>query len=113
MFKRSYHIQMHTPLGRRAGTLEVQIEKNKVRGYMNVLAHREPFEGSIDENGNCSFSGTLVTLMSTIPYTASGQITPELLELSLKGGQNLFPITGSVLQDAEAVTKKRSVDADA
>lgn len=113
MCKRSYRIQMHTPLGRRAGTLDVQFEKDKVRGFMNVLAHREPFEGSIDENGNCRITGTLVTLMSTIPYTASGQITPEGLELSLKGGRNLFPITGSVLRDTETVTKQRSVDADA
>ena len=94
MFRRNYQIQMQAPLGSRSGTLEVQIEKNRIRGYLNVLKHLEPFEGNIDENGYCSISGMLVTLMNTIPYTATGQITPESLELSLKGGTNLFSVTG-------------------
>lgn len=66
MFRRKYHIQMQTPLGNRAGTLEVQIEENKIRGHLDVLKHLEPFEGNIDKNGYCSISGTLVTLMSSI-----------------------------------------------
>lgn len=96
MLRRKYHIQMQTPLGSRAGTLEVQIDEDKVRGYLNVLKNLNPFEGTIDENGYCSIRGTLVTLMSSIPYTATGQITPNSLSLSLKGGRNLIPITGTI-----------------
>ncbi len=99
MLRRKYRIQMQTPLGNRSGTLEVQIEKDKIKGHLDVLKHLEPFEGSIDENGRCSISGILVTLMSSIPYTAAGQITPDSLHLSLKGGRNLFPITGTICQE--------------
>lgn len=109
MFRRKYHIQMQTPLGSRSGTLEVQIEKNKIRGHLNVLKHLEPFEGSIDENGYCSISGTLVTLMSSIPYTATGQITPDSLRLSLKGGRNLFPITGTIDQEEMMTVSAKAV----
>ncbi|MGN0799910.1 MAG: hypothetical protein ACI4NU_05700 [Christensenellales bacterium] len=112
MCKRKYQIQMRTPLGNRTGTLEVQIEKNIIKGHLDVLKHLEPFEGNIDENGHCSINGRLVTLMSAIPYTATGQITPDSLHLSLKGGRNLFPITGTVCQEngtnvpAEAVKER-------
>ncbi|MGM9618881.1 MAG: hypothetical protein ACI3W8_03435 [Oscillospiraceae bacterium] len=99
MLRRKYHIQMRTPLGERAGTLEVQIEKDRVRGYLDVLKHLEPFEGNIDESGHCSISGTLVTLMSTIPYTAAGQITADSLHLTLKGGRNRFCVTGTVFRE--------------
>lgn len=100
MLKRKYHIHMRTPLGDRAGTLEVQIEKGRVRGYLEVLKHLEPFEGSIDESGQCRISGTLVTLMRTIPYTATGRITAEALQLSLQGGRDRFPVTGTAFREA-------------
>ena len=95
MFKRKYHIQMHTPLGSRAGTLEAHIEKDMLKGYLDVLKNQEPFEGSIDEDGRCSFRGTLVTLMRSIPYTATGQMTAAAVELYLNGGRDVFSITGT------------------
>ncbi len=94
MLERKYRILMQTPIGDRAGTLEVQIEQNKIHGYLDMLNHSEPFVGSIDEEGCCCIRGRLITLMNTIPYTASGHITPDSLHLLLKGGRHLFPITG-------------------
>ncbi|MGN0564168.1 MAG: hypothetical protein ACI4LH_05445 [Candidatus Heritagella sp.] len=99
MIRRIYRIQMHTPLGSRPGTMEVLIEKNTVRGYLDILRHLEPFEGSIDENGRCRIRGILVTLLSRIPYTATGRITPDVLDLSLRGGQNRFPVRGTVCRE--------------
>lgn len=96
MVRRTYRIQMQTPLGSRAGTMEVQIEEPRLWGNLNVLKHVEPFEGTIDASGACRIRGTLVTLMSSIPYTASGQLTPDSLSLFLEGGRNLFPVTGTV-----------------
>lgn len=99
MSRRKYSILMHTPIGGRAGTLEIQIERNKVRGYLDVLKHSEPFEGNIDENGNCCISGRLITLMNVIPYTATGQIAQDSLDLFLKGGQNVFYVTGTISKE--------------
>ena len=100
---------MQTPLGSRSGTLEVQIENSQIRGHLDVLKHLEPFEGNIDENGYCSISGTLVTLMSSIPYTATGQITPDSVRLSLKGGRNLFPITGTIDQEETMTVSAKTI----
>lgn len=99
MLKRKYHILMHTPIGDRAGTLEIQIDRDKVNGYLNVLKHAEPFEGWIDENGYCHIKGKLITLMNTIPYTATGQILPESLTLSLNGGRSIYNMTGIISRE--------------
>ncbi|MGN0203534.1 MAG: hypothetical protein ACI4BB_03250 [Coprococcus sp.] len=99
MLKRKYQIVMQTPIGGRAGTLEIQIEQNTISGYMNLLKRSEPFEGSIDENGYCSIRGKLITLMNTIPYTATGQITMDSLDLSLQGGRNRFSVKGTVIKE--------------
>ncbi|MGM9521756.1 MAG: hypothetical protein ACI3VB_04680 [Oscillospiraceae bacterium] len=99
MLRRKYIIQMRTPLGNRSGTLEVQIEKDTVKGYLDVLKHSEPFEGCIDEDGHCCISGKLITLMNIIPYTATGRITLDSLDLSLKGGRNIFSVTGTIFRE--------------
>ncbi|MGN0314247.1 MAG: hypothetical protein ACI4EG_05600 [Fusicatenibacter sp.] len=99
MLRRKYQIQMKTPLGTRTGTMDIQIDKGKLRGHLDVLKRAELLEGNIDENGYCSISGTLVTLMSSIPYTATGQITPDSLCLSLTDGRNVFLLTGTLCQE--------------
>lgn len=96
-----YRIRMQTPMGERIGTMDAAIERGAVTGRMNLLHHSEPFEGSIDPEGKCSISGRLVTLMRTIPYTATGQITPEQVELSLQGGRNSFVITGKACNETD------------
>ncbi|MGN1191391.1 MAG: hypothetical protein ACI4S0_01860 [Dorea sp.] len=95
MLKRKYNILMETPIGDRPGTMEVQIEYGQVNGCLNVLEHSETFEGEIDEQGNCCISGKIITLLNTIPYTATGRIETDTLELALKGKKNIFNITGT------------------
>lgn len=99
MLRRKYDVQMRTPLGSRSGTLEVEIEKGRVTGSLDVLKHAEPIEGSIDEAGTCCLRGKMITLMSTIPYTATGQMTMDSLELFLRGGRNVFHMTGTPVQE--------------
>ncbi|MGN0986090.1 MAG: hypothetical protein ACI4OU_06295 [Candidatus Enterenecus sp.] len=94
MFKRTYRVLMRTPIGDRWGTMEVQIERNRATGRLNILKRTEPFDGSVDENGDCRLTGRLVTLTQTIPYTATGRILPDSLQLRLEGGRHMFPMMG-------------------
>lgn len=95
----TYQIRMQTPMGERTGTMEVQFEGGSISGRLNLLQHSEPFEGSIGPDGACRISGRLITLMSTIPYTATGRITPEAVELSLQGGRSCFAVTGTACNE--------------
>lgn len=68
---------------------------NAVSGQLDILRHREPFEGTIDSDGNCQINGKLITLMRTINYVATGQITSDSLSLSLIDGRHVLKITGT------------------
>ena len=90
----TYSIVMTTPMGARHGRMLAAIDGRRVSGSLSLMGRREPFEGQIDESGRCSISGTLVTLMRKIHYTACGTITPCEVSLKLSGERNIFGITG-------------------
>ena len=92
----TYDIVMNTPIGSRMGQITVLRSAGSDRGHLDILKHSEPFEGVIDEQGNCVLTGHLVTLMRTISYEAAGTITDDALTLSLKDGYNVLKITGAV-----------------
>ena len=94
MQKTTYSIALHTPIGVRQGTMDVQIHGKKASGVMHLLNRSEPFLGHIEETGECKFTGRLVTLMRTIPYQAMGRITKDNVELSLVGETESFQLTG-------------------
>ena len=94
MQKTTYSIALHTPIGVRQGTMDVQIHGRKASGMMHILNRSEPFLGCIEETGECKFTGRLVTLMRTIPYQAMGRITKDNVELSLVGEKESFQLTG-------------------
>ncbi|MGN1203938.1 MAG: hypothetical protein ACI4SA_02670 [Lachnospiraceae bacterium] len=94
MENRTYNIVMDTPVGSRYGTIRLNSAENHIHGTMDLLGHSEPFDGTMDGNGNCTLNGRLITLMRTIEYTAIGKITEMAIELSLQGERNIFRITG-------------------
>ncbi|MEA4912381.1 MAG: hypothetical protein VB092_07230 [Oscillospiraceae bacterium] len=91
----TYEIRMDTQIGPRFGRLTVLTRVEKLSGYLDILRHTEPFEGTIDGNGNCEFAGKIVTLIRTVSYIATGTITPDALCLSLTGDKSIFKITGT------------------
>ncbi|MGN1367949.1 MAG: hypothetical protein ACI4WX_03700 [Aristaeellaceae bacterium] len=99
--KKMYRIVMNTPLGERYGTIALTKDNHRLFGEMNLLKASQPFDGSIDENGNCSFCGTLLSLMRTIRYRAIGRITDNAIELKLSGERNEFDITGVAVHEKE------------
>lgn len=96
-----YRITMATPIGARHGKLRLDREDNRLHGTLELLAHSEPFSGSIDADGHCTIRGCLVTLMRSMAYTATGCISDQAFELLLQGDRHVFPITGCALPESE------------
>lgn len=98
---KKYKISLKTPIGVRHGTMEVYIHKQKIKGSITLLGHKNPIYGIIDSTGSCTIVGQLTTLVRNINYTAVGKITDTVVELSLKGERNVFKITGTVEEKEE------------
>lgn len=93
--KQLYDIQMETLIGIKKGKMEVSWNQGKISGYITILGHTNPFEGVVDEEGNCRIHGDIITLMRTFHYAAAGSITVSALYLSMESGQEVFRITGA------------------
>lgn len=92
-----YSISMFTPIGMKRGIMFATMNENQISGTMELLEHKEPFDGIIEKNGECKIRGRLISLMRTIEYTASGKITPSTVQLLLRGERNTFEISGKAL----------------
>lgn len=89
-----YDICMNTPVGVKKGRLTVNRCSDVISGILNILKHNQPFEGKIDAEGNCEIKGTLITLLRTVNFVATGKIMSGSLSLSFKDGSHILKITG-------------------
>lgn len=96
-----YDIVMKTPIGLRYGTISLCSNGSNLNGTLDLLEHSEPFDGTIDNDGNCTICGHIVTLMRTIHYTAVGKVSESSIELSIQGERNIFRITGVAAGERE------------
>ena len=96
-----YDILLSTPLGKKRGELTAKVENGKLVGYLSLLGHTEPIDGSVDENGNCELKGKLITLLNTIPFTADGMIKQDSLRLRVRGGRGIYEMLGASRQQEE------------
>ena len=89
-----YNVCMKTPIGIRVGTLCLASLTGVLTGNLNLLNRAVPVSGEADEHGNCRMSGSLITLMQTIPFTANGTISSHAVSLLLRSEQGEFELTG-------------------
>ena len=94
MDHKRYDISMSTPIGKKRGYLTVNTENGVVTGELEVMKHSEPFRGVIDGDGNCLISGSIVTLMRTVKYTAVGIIKESTVELRVTAANHTFEVRG-------------------
>jgi len=104
MSEKQYNVCMYTPLGKKKGTLTAERRGNLLTGWLNILGHKEPFEGVVDETGNCRITGQFITLMRRVPYTATGTITSSSIQLQVKGQRNIFELSGNTCPESEETT---------
>lgn len=101
MEAKTYMVDLRTPLGKRKGILFAERNGHKLNGWLDILKHREPFEGNADGTGNSRISEELVTLMHRIPYVATGQISISAIHLEIRSGRNIFELSGVVCPESE------------
>lgn len=101
MSSNTYNIIMKTPLGERTGTLVAESNGSIINGWMDIMRHREPFEGTVDEKGNCCISGVFITLIRRVSYVATGQISSSSLHLKINDGQYVLVLTGTACSESE------------
>ena len=89
-----YNICMKTPIGVRIGTMHLSSLAGVLDGKLSVLNHMVPISGEADVYGNCRLSGSLITLMQTIPFTAKGKISRHAVSLQLCSDQGEFELNG-------------------
>ncbi|MGN0378151.1 MAG: hypothetical protein ACI4EU_01030 [Butyrivibrio sp.] len=94
-FSEVYDVHMKTSIGVRSGQMTVYQSLGKVHGSLDILNHCEPFEGIINSDGSCILHGKIITLIKTINYMATGEITPQNLTLSIADSRYLLEITGT------------------
>lgn len=94
MNETQYSVFMQTPLGRKQGVMTASVNQNVLKGWLDILGHREPFEGTIDPQGICTISGTFITLMRTVSFVATGKITASSVNLQMREERNVFELTG-------------------
>ena len=98
MTEKQYRICMSVPLGRRVGVMTVRESGGEVSGWFELMNHRNDFIGLLTDDGCLTLSGVLHTLISTIKYTAVGEIRGRELTLSLKTAAGAYyPISGEEL----------------
>jgi hypothetical protein len=94
----AFDVCMRTPVGTRTGRMTVFCNTDTVSGRLDILNHSEPFEGTMDRDGNCRLYGKIITLMRAIEYEAIGKIAHDSLELSIIDDRYIFEITGTPCQ---------------
>lgn len=92
-----YEVVLNTPLGKRKGTLELEIENGKINGTLILFQNQETVNGEIDKNGHCILHGSFSTLMNKFYYEAEGCIRESGLQLTLCGGKSIFQMEGYAL----------------
>lgn len=100
-----YDIVLNTPLGKKKGELKTKIENGRLSGYLSLLGHTEPIEGTVDNDGKCSLKGRFITLIKSVNFTADGRFYYDALQLSLKGDRGEYEISGHIRNQEERESK--------
>ncbi len=101
MSEKVYRVFMSTPLGKKYGTLATNIAGSDLSGHLDILAHSEPFAGTIDSKGNCAISGVFTTLMRRVPYKATGTLSDCSVHLMMQGERRTYELSGNRISEKE------------
>ena len=80
-----YDIVLHTDIGDKLGKLQLFVnDEGKLNGKLFILGREQECIGTVDDNGQCELSGTLVTLKNKISYIATGYLRSSELLMTLR-----------------------------
>ena len=89
-----YKITLITPAGKRYGHLQMEVERGVISGCIDILKHKSDISGQVLDHGKCRLTGTLISLMKKVAYTAVGHFDSQRIELTLEGTRNHYHLTG-------------------
>lgn len=104
MSERKYRICLSVPLGKRNGTMVIHESNGNVTGWLEVLEQKNMFSGMLFDDGQIELSGVLRTLLSTVPYTATGTVSGRQILLNLKTSSGAYyPVFGEEFKPDDEV----------
>lgn len=80
-----FEVVMSTPIGNISGKVITRIDGNQVSGTITFMGQENEFKnGTIDEDGNVSFSGEMKTPIGKMAYTSIGKVVDGRIEAVAK-----------------------------
>lgn len=89
-----YALEMTVPLGKRNGSLEIEILGRTVTGFLTMFADTQRITSGICSGNGISFLGEMKILAETIPYVAEGTIFHDQIQLVFHTERGDYPATG-------------------
>lgn len=93
----TYKVIMQTPIGEKHGTMRLTVNGQQIEGCLDILDKQNPFQGHVDDNKHCRFTGTVTTLMQEMKYNATGFLDEGKVDLVLQTKKLAFHLTGTQL----------------
>lgn len=103
MSEKMYKICLSVPLGARDGKLYLRETNGKADGWLEVMNHRNPLNGTVSEDGNVVLYGEIGTLVDTVFYMATGRLSEKTIQLNLKTVSGIYSISGEEVLQYEEV----------
>ena len=94
----SYVIALNTSIGVRYGRMTAKWSGDCVSGQIDILNHREGFEGLAEEDGRCRIKGRIVSLTKVLFYQAEGILSDNEVHLKVLTDKDRYELTGVPLK---------------
>lgn len=89
-----YALEMTVPLGKRNGSLEIQILNQKVTGFLTMFTDTQRIARGICTRNEISFLGEMKALAESIPYRAEGTVSHKQIQLVFHTERGDYPAAG-------------------
>lgn len=90
-----YDVTIHTQLGDRSGTMQIDTHNDQIHGALSILGKTRPCSGVQNGDGNCILTGEIVTLLRRHCFTATGTFDSDRIELTLQSMGHKYRLTGT------------------
>ena len=103
MAAREYAVSLKTPLGKKNGTLTVELRGESLEGYLMLHGSCETVTGTVDPAGHCALEGSYTALGRKILFQGEGTLTRSFIHLRLRSGKHTLELTGAICPDSDKV----------
>ena len=103
MHERVFQIIMRVPLGERKGQISFRQKGQKLEGTFEVMGNKNPFRGKMLSETALEIEVVLLTIIRSIPFTATGNIENRKLSMTLKEARHTYYIEGTEITEYEEI----------